>query len=50
MPHSASLAATTSAVRTSSKQSSGWAWMSRRTAAMDAAWVRMESISFMVTS
>jgi hypothetical protein len=34
MPHSVSLAATTSAVRFSSKHSSGWAWMSRRTAAM----------------
>jgi hypothetical protein len=30
MPHSVSFAATTSAVRTSSKHSSGWAWMSRR--------------------
>ena len=47
MPHSVSLAATTSAVRTSSKHSSGCAWMSRRTAAMPAAWVRRESISFM---
>src|SRR6059058_5961561 len=48
MPHSVSLAATTSAVRTSWKHSSGWAWMSRRTATMDAASVKMESRSFMV--
>ena len=46
-PLSELVAATTSAVRTSWKQSSGWAWMSRRTAAMPAACVRMESMSFM---
>src|SRR6478735_3170122 len=50
IPHSVSLAATTSAVRASSKQSSGWACRSRRTAAMPAAWVTRESMSFMGAS
>src|SRR5512133_1539258 len=47
MPHSVSFAAITSAVRFSSKHSSGWAWMSRRTAAMVAACVTTESRMFM---
>ena len=36
MPQPSSVRAMTSAVRTSSKQSSGWAWMSRRIATMGA--------------
>jgi hypothetical protein len=50
MPQSVSCWATTSAVRTSWKHSSGWAWMSLRMAAMLAASVRMVSMSFMVFS
>src|SRR5659263_329394 len=48
MPHSVSFFATTSAVRTSWKHSSGCAWMSRRTAARPAASARMESMIFMM--
>ena len=47
MPQSVSCSATTSAVRCSWKQSSGWAWMSRRTAAIGAASATMDSMSFM---
>ena len=47
MPHSSSLAATTSAVRNSSKASSGCAWMSRRMPAISLCQATMGSSSFM---
>ena len=50
MPQSVSCLAITSAVRSSWKHSSGWAWMSRRMAAMAAASARMDSIRFMARS
>src|SRR5574343_715021 len=50
IPHSVSLAATRSAVRCSSKHSSGWAWMSRRSAAMASACTAMVSMTFMAKS
>jgi hypothetical protein len=48
MPQSVSALAITSDVRCSWKHSSGWAWMSRRSAVMAAASARMDSIRRMV--
>src|SRR5262245_32877477 len=48
MPQSVSALAIRSAVRRSSKHSSGWAWMSRRSVVMAAASARMDSIKRMV--
>ena len=50
IPQSVSARAMTSAVRSSWKHSSGWAWMSRRMAVMAATSDRMGSIRFMVDS
>jgi nitrite reductase/ring-hydroxylating ferredoxin subunit len=46
MPQAVSCCATTSAVRCSWKHNSGWAWMSRRTAARLWAWARISSMTF----
>ena len=46
MPQSVSALAMTSAVRSSWKHSSGWAWMSRRMRAISAASARMGSSRF----
>ena len=50
MPQSVSCSAIRSEVRFSSKQSSGWAWMSRRIAAICAASARMDSMTCMTGS
>src|SRR5574337_534424 len=48
MPQSVSALAMTSAVRSSWKHSSGWAWMSRRMVVMAAASARIDSINCML--